>query len=157
MVICNIEDKLEIYSNDTQAGRVSLVEYMDGDEVKRVKIWELKNEKSEALRDMWLHEIRQILKIQNYPKANNYLELLKSAHYDDKGFYIFYEDANTSRVLSEYLKSRVDFKGRFDRKTIRISEGDVTFQKYPLPYSKSLMTILFAFDSTLLMTVLLSL
>lgn len=36
MVICNIEDKLEIYSNDTQAGRVSLVEYMDGDEVKRV-------------------------------------------------------------------------------------------------------------------------
>ena len=32
----------------------------------------------------------------------------------------------------EYLKSRVDFKGRFDRKTIRISEGDVTFQKYVL-------------------------
>jgi len=32
----------------------------------------------------------------------------------------------------EYLKSRVDFKGRFDRKTIRISEGDITVQKYVL-------------------------
>lgn len=32
----------------------------------------------------------------------------------------------------EYLKSRVDFKGRFDRKTVRISEGDITFQKYVL-------------------------
>lgn len=32
----------------------------------------------------------------------------------------------------EYLKSRIDFKGRFDRKTIRISEGDITFQKYVL-------------------------
>src|SRR5690606_31776030 len=29
-------------------------------------------------------------------------------------------------------KSRVDFKGRFDRKTIRISEGDISFQKYVL-------------------------
>ncbi|MEB2776034.1 biopolymer transporter Tol [Algoriphagus sp. D3-2-R+10] len=32
----------------------------------------------------------------------------------------------------EYLKSRVDFKGRFDRKTIRVTEGDITFQKYVL-------------------------
>jgi len=32
----------------------------------------------------------------------------------------------------EYLKSRVDFKARFDRRTIRVSEGDVTFQKYVL-------------------------
>lgn len=32
----------------------------------------------------------------------------------------------------QYLKSRVDFKARFDRKTIRISEGDITFQKYVL-------------------------
>ncbi|MDP7784804.1 hypothetical protein QWI55_18625, partial [Acinetobacter baumannii] len=109
MGLHNIEDKFEIYSSDTQAGRVSLIEYMDGDEVKRVKKWELKNGKSDALRDMWLHEIRQILKIQNYPKANNYLELLQSAHYDDKAFYIYYEDANTSRVLSEYLKSKVNF------------------------------------------------
>ena len=31
----------------------------------------------------------------------------------------------------EYLKSRLDFRGRFDRKTIRIEEGD-TFQKYVL-------------------------
>ncbi|MND42674.1 hypothetical protein D3C80_334520 [compost metagenome] len=109
MGLHNIEDKFEIYSSDTQAGRVSLIEYMDGDEVKRVKKWELKNGKSDALRDMWLHEIRQILKIQNYPKANNYLELLQSAYYDDKAFYIYYEDANTSRVLSEYLKSKVNF------------------------------------------------
>ncbi|WP_040302946.1 biopolymer transporter Tol [Algoriphagus machipongonensis] len=32
----------------------------------------------------------------------------------------------------EYRKSRIDFRGRFDRKTIRISEGDITFQKYVL-------------------------
>ncbi len=32
----------------------------------------------------------------------------------------------------EYLKSRVDFKGRFDRKTIRLDESDITFQKYVL-------------------------
>lgn len=32
----------------------------------------------------------------------------------------------------EYLKSRLDFRGRFDRKTIRISENDITFQKYVL-------------------------
>ncbi|MFN3759084.1 MAG: biopolymer transporter Tol [Algoriphagus aquaeductus] len=32
----------------------------------------------------------------------------------------------------EYLKSRLDFRGRYDRKTIRVSEGDVTFQKYVL-------------------------
>lgn len=32
----------------------------------------------------------------------------------------------------EYLKSRLDFRGRFDRKTIRVSENDVTFQKYVL-------------------------
>lgn len=32
----------------------------------------------------------------------------------------------------EYLKSRIDFKARFDRKTVRISEGDITFQKYVL-------------------------
>ncbi len=32
----------------------------------------------------------------------------------------------------EYLKSRVDFRGRFDRRTIRVSEGDLTFQKYVL-------------------------
>lgn len=32
----------------------------------------------------------------------------------------------------EYLKSRIDFKGRFDQRTIRIVEGDVTNQKYVL-------------------------
>src|SRR5690606_7878705 len=32
----------------------------------------------------------------------------------------------------EYLKSRLDFRGRFDRKTVRVDEGDVTFQKYVL-------------------------
>jgi len=32
----------------------------------------------------------------------------------------------------EYLKSRVDFKGRYDRRTIRVTEGDITFQKYVL-------------------------
>ena len=32
----------------------------------------------------------------------------------------------------EYLKSRIDFRARFDRKTVRISEGDITFQKYVL-------------------------
>ena len=31
----------------------------------------------------------------------------------------------------EYLKSRIDFKGRFDRRTIRIEEG-ISFQKYIL-------------------------
>ncbi|MDF2157143.1 biopolymer transporter Tol [Algoriphagus sp. CAU 1675] len=32
----------------------------------------------------------------------------------------------------EYLPERIDFRGRFDRRTIRVSEGDVTFQKYVL-------------------------
>lgn len=32
----------------------------------------------------------------------------------------------------EYLKSRVDLKARFDRRTIRVSEGDITLQKYIL-------------------------
>jgi len=32
----------------------------------------------------------------------------------------------------EYLKSRVDFKGRFDRRTIRVDQGDITAQKYVL-------------------------
>ncbi|TDQ16488.1 hypothetical protein DFQ04_2606 [Algoriphagus boseongensis] len=32
----------------------------------------------------------------------------------------------------EYLKSRLDFRGRFDRKTIRVEESDITFQKYVL-------------------------
>ena len=32
----------------------------------------------------------------------------------------------------EYLKSRLDFRGRFDRKTIRVTEDDITFQKYVL-------------------------
>jgi hypothetical protein len=32
----------------------------------------------------------------------------------------------------EYLKSRLDFRGRFDRKTVQVEEGDVTFQKYVL-------------------------
>jgi hypothetical protein len=32
----------------------------------------------------------------------------------------------------EYLKSRLDFRGRFDRKTVRVEESDITFQKYVL-------------------------
>jgi len=32
----------------------------------------------------------------------------------------------------EYLKSRVDFKGRYDRRTIRVIEPDITDQKYVL-------------------------
>ncbi|MCS5490109.1 biopolymer transporter Tol [Algoriphagus limi] len=32
----------------------------------------------------------------------------------------------------EYLKSRLDFRARFDRRTIRYSEDDITFQKYVL-------------------------
>ncbi|MBC6366634.1 biopolymer transporter Tol [Algoriphagus sp. AK58] len=32
----------------------------------------------------------------------------------------------------EYLKSRLDFRGRFDRKTVRVQESDITFQKYVL-------------------------
>lgn len=32
----------------------------------------------------------------------------------------------------EYLKSRLDFRGRFDRRTIRVSENDISFQKYVL-------------------------
>jgi len=32
----------------------------------------------------------------------------------------------------EYLKSRLDFRGRYDRKLLRISDGDVNFQKYVL-------------------------
>ncbi len=32
----------------------------------------------------------------------------------------------------EYLKSRIDFRGRFDRRSIRVIEGDLTDQKYVL-------------------------
>jgi hypothetical protein len=32
----------------------------------------------------------------------------------------------------EYLKSRLDFRGRYDRRTIRVDEGDISFQKYVL-------------------------
>jgi len=32
----------------------------------------------------------------------------------------------------EYLKSMVDFKARFDRRVIRVDQGDLTFQKYVL-------------------------
>lgn len=32
----------------------------------------------------------------------------------------------------EYLKSRLDFRARFDRRTIEIDEGDITFQRYAL-------------------------
>ncbi len=32
----------------------------------------------------------------------------------------------------EYLKSRLDYKARFDRRTIEVSEGDITFQRYAL-------------------------
>lgn len=32
----------------------------------------------------------------------------------------------------EYLKSRIDFRARFDRKVVRMGEGDLTFQKYVL-------------------------
>ena len=32
----------------------------------------------------------------------------------------------------EYLKSRLDFRGRYDRKTLTVTEGDVSFQKYTL-------------------------
>jgi hypothetical protein len=35
-------------------------------------------------------------------------------------------------VEYEYLKSRLDFRGRYDRRTIRVDEGDITFQKYVL-------------------------
>lgn len=35
-------------------------------------------------------------------------------------------------VEYEYLKSRLDFRGRFDRRTIRVSESDISFQKYVL-------------------------
>jgi Tol biopolymer transport system component len=32
----------------------------------------------------------------------------------------------------EHLKSRIDFRGRYDRRSFNISEGDLTFQKYVL-------------------------
>ncbi|MDN3202843.1 biopolymer transporter Tol [Algoriphagus sediminis] len=32
----------------------------------------------------------------------------------------------------EYLKSRLDFRARFDRRTIEVDEGDITFQRYAL-------------------------
>lgn len=32
----------------------------------------------------------------------------------------------------QYLKSRVDLRGRFDRRSIQVSEGDLTFQRYVL-------------------------
>ena len=32
----------------------------------------------------------------------------------------------------EYLKSRLDFRGRYDRRTLRVEEGDISFQKYVL-------------------------
>ncbi len=32
----------------------------------------------------------------------------------------------------EYLKSRIDFRGRFDRRSINVEEGDITLQKYVL-------------------------
>lgn len=32
----------------------------------------------------------------------------------------------------EYLKSRLDVRGRYDRKTLRVSEGDISYQKYVL-------------------------
>ena len=32
----------------------------------------------------------------------------------------------------EYLKSRLDFRGRYDRRTLRVNEGDISFQKYVL-------------------------
>jgi hypothetical protein len=32
----------------------------------------------------------------------------------------------------EYLKHRIDFRGRFDRKSLQVNEGDVTFQRYTL-------------------------
>jgi hypothetical protein len=35
-------------------------------------------------------------------------------------------------VEYEYLKSRLDFRGRYDRRTIRVDQGDITFQKYVL-------------------------
>ncbi|MFZ9189381.1 MAG: biopolymer transporter Tol, partial [Algoriphagus sp.] len=32
----------------------------------------------------------------------------------------------------QYLKSRLDFRGRYDRKTLTVTEGDISFQKYTL-------------------------
>jgi len=32
----------------------------------------------------------------------------------------------------EYLKSRLDFRGRYDRKTLKVTDGDISFQKYVL-------------------------
>nr|WP_245531184.1 biopolymer transporter Tol [Belliella baltica] len=32
----------------------------------------------------------------------------------------------------QYLKQRIDLRGRFDRRTIQVTEGDLTFQKYTL-------------------------
>lgn len=32
----------------------------------------------------------------------------------------------------EYLKSRLDLRGRFDRKTLSLTDGDISFQKYTL-------------------------
>ena len=36
----------------------------------------------------------------------------------------------------EYLKSRLDFRGRFDRRSLIRSEGDLTEQKYVLSKSE---------------------
>lgn len=108
----------EIYSEEMKGRRVALYDYLDPEteQVNRVKIWEIKKEKFEILRDIWLHEIRQLLRIQNYPKANNYLELLKNANYDENGFYIFYNNAESTRILSDYLKHHVNEQSNDIRK-----------------------------------------
>lgn len=46
----------------------------------------------------------------------------------------FFDISSGSDLFFEYehLKSRIDFRARYDRKAINISEGDLTFQKYVL-------------------------
>ena len=85
-----------------------------------IKIWTARDGDDVAVRTIWNHEVRTLLKLDGLPRAHEYFAALEAIGADNSGYYVVIDGAGR-RFLSEALKERAshDWLRRIDMLPVR--------------------------------------
>jgi len=85
-----------------------------------IKIWTARDGDDVAVKTIWNHEVRTLLKLDGLPRAHDCFAALEAIGADDSGYYVVIDGAGR-RFLSEALKERAshDWLRRIDTLPVR--------------------------------------
>ncbi len=114
-----------------------------------LKVWSRHPSDDIAIRTIWNHEVRSLLRLDGLPKAHDHFASLEAIGADDHGYHVVI-DGGGRQLLSEALaaRERHDWLRRIDQPRVRAKlwegtssiggrSGDVARPRHPSPRSRA--------------------